>query len=96
MLKNKGIGTAQSDTYTLLAVSGNQPEGPAGGQAPTPDIHAFGVNTIVGPLKWDATGDPLGTGLLTQWQNGTLQVVAPKAAATSKTIVNPKPGWSAS
>ncbi|MGH8264397.1 MAG: S8 family serine peptidase, partial [Steroidobacteraceae bacterium] len=48
-LKNKGIGTAQSDTYTLLAVSGNQPEGPAGGQAPTPDIHAFGVNTIVGP-----------------------------------------------
>jgi hypothetical protein len=47
-LKNKGIGTAQSDTYTLLAVSDNLPQGPAGGQAPTPDIHAFAVNTIVG------------------------------------------------
>jgi len=59
-------------------------------------LHTHTVNTIVGPLKWDATGDPLGTGLLTQWQGGTLQVVAPKQAATSTTIVNPKPAWSAS
>jgi branched-chain amino acid transport system substrate-binding protein len=59
-------------------------------------LHTHTVDTIVGPLKWDATGDPLGTGLLTQWQGGTLQVVAPKQAATSTTIVNPKPAWSAS
>jgi branched-chain amino acid transport system substrate-binding protein len=36
----------------------------------------------------------VGTGLLSQWQNGTLQVIAPKSAATSNTVVNPKPGWS--
>jgi subtilisin family serine protease len=47
-LKNGGIGTAQTDTYTLLAVSDNLPEGAAGGQSPTPDIRAFGVNTIIG------------------------------------------------
>ncbi|HZF16952.1 MAG TPA: S8 family serine peptidase [Steroidobacteraceae bacterium] len=46
-LKNGGIGPAQSDTYTLLAVSDNLPQGPAGGQSPTPDIHAFGVNTVL-------------------------------------------------
>ncbi len=46
-LKNSGIGTSQSNTYTLLAVSDNLPEGPAGGQSPTPDIHAFGVNTVL-------------------------------------------------
>ena len=59
-------------------------------------LHTHAVNTIVGPLKWDATGDPVGSGLLAQWQGGTLQVVAPKPAATSTTIVYPKPGWSQS
>jgi branched-chain amino acid transport system substrate-binding protein len=57
-------------------------------------LHANTVETIVGPLKWDSTGDPVGNALLSQWQNGTLQVVAPKSAATSNTVVNPKPGWS--
>jgi subtilisin family serine protease len=47
-LKNSGIGTAQTDTYTLLAVSDNLPAGGDGQQSPTPDIRAFGVNTIVG------------------------------------------------
>ena len=47
-LKNSGIGTAQSDTYTLLAVSDSLPVGGAGQQSPTPDIHAFGVNTVTG------------------------------------------------
>jgi subtilisin family serine protease len=46
-LKNSGIGTAQSDTYTLLAVSDNLPEGGAGQQSPTPDIRAFAVNTVL-------------------------------------------------
>jgi branched-chain amino acid transport system substrate-binding protein len=57
-------------------------------------LHKNTVSTIAGPLKWDATGDPVGTGLLAQWQSGTLEVVAPKSIATRNTIVYPKPGWS--
>jgi branched-chain amino acid transport system substrate-binding protein len=56
-------------------------------------LHANTVDTIVGPLKWDATGVPLGTLLLAQWQGGVLQIVQPASAATTKTAVNPKPGW---
>jgi branched-chain amino acid transport system substrate-binding protein len=56
-------------------------------------LHSHTVNTIVGPLKWDSAGDPQGSLLLAQWQNGQLQIVAPKSAATSTTVVNPKPGW---
>jgi hypothetical protein len=48
-LTNNGVGTAQIDAYSLLAVSPNMPEGPAGGQAPTPDIRAVGVNTFPVP-----------------------------------------------
>jgi branched-chain amino acid transport system substrate-binding protein len=58
-------------------------------------LHGHTVNTIVGPLKWDKAGDPEGTMLLSQWQNGTLQVVAPAAAATAKTILTSKPAWGA-
>jgi len=57
-------------------------------------LHANAVDTIVGPLRWGPTGVPVGTGLLAQWQNGTLQVIAPKSSATSDTVVYPKPGWS--
>jgi branched-chain amino acid transport system substrate-binding protein len=51
------------------------------------------VSTIVGPLKWDKSGDPEGTLLLSQWQHGTLQVVAPASAATTKTVLLTKPAW---
>jgi branched-chain amino acid transport system substrate-binding protein len=54
-------------------------------------LHAHTVETIVGPLKWDATGNPGGTLLLAQWQSGAL---APKSAATTTTIVHSKPAWS--
>jgi branched-chain amino acid transport system substrate-binding protein len=57
-------------------------------------LHSHSVDTIVGPLKWDATGVPVGTAMLAQWQQGILQVIAPKSAATSTTVVYPKPGWS--
>jgi branched-chain amino acid transport system substrate-binding protein len=57
-------------------------------------LHSHVVDTIVGSLKWDATGVPEGTLLLAQWQSGTLQIVAPKAAATTTQVVNPKPAWS--
>jgi branched-chain amino acid transport system substrate-binding protein len=56
-------------------------------------LHSHTVDTIVGPLKWDATGVPEGTLLLAQWQSGTLQIVSPQAAATTTQVVNPKPAW---
>lgn len=48
-LNNTGVGTAQNDAYALLAVSDNLPEGSLGGQSPTPDIRAVGINTIPVP-----------------------------------------------
>jgi branched-chain amino acid transport system substrate-binding protein len=56
-------------------------------------LHSHTVSTIVGPLKWDATGIPEGSLLLAQWQNGALRILAPKNAATTTTTVNPKPAW---
>jgi branched-chain amino acid transport system substrate-binding protein len=56
-------------------------------------LHANTVQTILGPLGWKATGEPNGKFLLAQWQSGKAQVVAPAEAATSKTVVNPKPAW---
>ncbi len=56
-------------------------------------LHANEVQTILGPLSWEATGEPKGKFLLGQWQSGKAQVVAPAEAATSTTVVNPKPDW---
>lgn len=56
-------------------------------------LHANEVQTILGPLSWDETGAPKGQFILAQWQNGTVEVVAPADVATSKNVVNPKPGW---
>ena len=47
-LNNKGVGVAQNDGFSLLGVSGDLPEGVRGGQAPVPDLRAFGVNTYGG------------------------------------------------
>lgn len=56
-------------------------------------LHANSVETILGPLAWEASGAPKGKFLLAQWQSGKTQVVAPADAATSTTVINPKPGW---
>jgi branched-chain amino acid transport system substrate-binding protein len=56
-------------------------------------LHANQVTTILGPLRWEATGEPIGKFLLGQWQSGKAQVVAPAEAATTQTVVNPKPDW---
>jgi branched-chain amino acid transport system substrate-binding protein len=56
-------------------------------------LHANKVQTILGPLSWDATGAPRQAFLLAQWQKGKSQIVAPKFVATSKKIVFPKPAW---
>jgi len=46
-LDNQGIGTAQNDAYSLIALSPDVAEGGAGAQAPTPDIASVGVNTFI-------------------------------------------------
>ena len=56
-------------------------------------LHANEVQTILGPLSWEQTGEPKGKFMLAQWQSGVVQVVAPADLATTKNIVNPKPGW---
>ena len=48
-LDNLGAGTAQNDAFALLATSPEIPSGPRGGQSPTPDIAAVGINTIPVP-----------------------------------------------
>lgn len=48
-LTNNGVGTAQNDAYSLLAVSDDLPEGGLGEQSPTPDIRAVGINTFPVP-----------------------------------------------
>ena len=48
-LTNNGVGTAQNDAYSLLAVSPDMPEGGPGEQSPTPDIRAVGINTFPVP-----------------------------------------------
>ena len=56
-------------------------------------LHANEVNTILGPLRWDATGAPQADFLLAQWQDGKSQIVLPKDVATTETVVQPKPDW---
>jgi branched-chain amino acid transport system substrate-binding protein len=56
-------------------------------------LHTHTVQTIVGPLKWDKSGVPEGSLLLSQWQGGALQIVAPKSAATSNHVIATKPKW---
>lgn len=56
-------------------------------------LHANKVETILGPLSWDASGRPQGDFLLAQWQSGGVNIVAPKAAATTDKIIFPKPAW---
>jgi branched-chain amino acid transport system substrate-binding protein len=56
-------------------------------------LHGNEVTTILGPLSWNDKGEPEGDFLLAQWQDGKVQIVAPQSAATTDTVVNPKPGW---
>ncbi len=56
-LDNQGVGIAQNDAYALVATSPAMPEGPRGGQSPTPDIAAVGVNTIPVPAGF-CSGSP--------------------------------------
>ncbi|WP_243709587.1 amino acid ABC transporter substrate-binding protein [Micromonospora sp. 15K316] len=50
------------------------------------------VETVVGPLSWDATGKPKGAHMIQQWVGGEIQIVLP-ADAKETDIVYPKPAW---
>jgi branched-chain amino acid transport system substrate-binding protein len=56
-------------------------------------LHANQVDTILGPLRWDATGAPQSDFLLAQWQHGESKIVLPKEVATTDNVVVPKPDW---
>ena len=56
-------------------------------------LHAHSVDTVVGPLSWDETGRPQGELLLGQFQDGTVQVIAPAEAATVDEVLYSKPAW---
>src|SRR5919109_3412689 len=56
-------------------------------------LHANTVNTILGPLHWDATGAPQSDFLLAQWQQGESEIILPKEVATTDSVVHPKPDW---
>ncbi|MBP2330289.1 branched-chain amino acid transport system substrate-binding protein [Kibdelosporangium banguiense] len=56
-------------------------------------LRANEVPTILGPLRWAANGEPQTSFMLAQWQNGKVEVVSPKQAATTEKVVFPKPGW---
>jgi len=56
-LNNTGVGTAQNDAYSLLAVSPDIPEGGRGEGSPTPDIRAVGINTFPVPAGY-CSADP--------------------------------------
>ena len=49
-IKNKGVDTANIEVYNLIALSDDLPEGPRGGQNPTPDFRAAGVAFYPGSL----------------------------------------------
>src|SRR3954463_14343896 len=49
-------------------------------------LHKNEVESILGPLAWDETGAPTKQFLLAQWQNGAVEIVAPKDAATTDTV----------
>ncbi|MBI1350607.1 MAG: ABC transporter substrate-binding protein [Actinomycetales bacterium] len=57
-------------------------------------LHANSVETILGQLSWDEIGRPQGDFLLAQWQDGSVEIVAPEGASTNGgNVIVPKPAW---
>lgn len=55
-------------------------------------VHANTVDTVVGPLSWDATGKPQGAHMIQQWVGGDIKIVLP-AEAKEAELIYPKPAW---
>lgn len=55
-------------------------------------VRANKVETVVGPLTWDATGRPQGAHMIQQWIGGEIRIVLP-APAKEADLIYPKPAW---
>jgi branched-chain amino acid transport system substrate-binding protein len=55
-------------------------------------LHSHPVDTVVGPLKWDAQGRPQGAHMIQQWVKGKIQIVLPENLKEAD-LVFPKPAW---
>ncbi|WP_250030157.1 amino acid ABC transporter substrate-binding protein [Paractinoplanes maris] len=55
-------------------------------------LHGNQVETVVGPLSWDATGKPQGAHMIQQWVGNDIKIVLP-AEAKEADLVYPKPAW---
>lgn len=72
-LKNRGVGAAQLNGYTLLATSPNTPPGGRGDQAPSPDLRAVGVATYPVSTQVCSSGY-LWSFAVNMWERETLPV----------------------
>ena len=72
-LKNRGVGAAQLNTYSLLATSPNTPPGGRGENAPRPDLRAVGVTTFPVPVEVCTSGY-LWSFAVNMWERETLPV----------------------
>jgi branched-chain amino acid transport system substrate-binding protein len=50
------------------------------------------VETVVGPLRWDAQGRPQAAHMIQQWVDGKIQIVLPEDLKEAD-LVYPKPNW---
>lgn len=72
-LKNRGVGAAQLNAYSLLATSPNTPPGGRGENAPRPDLRAVGVTTFPVPVEVCTSGY-LWSFAVNMWERETLPV----------------------
>ena len=55
-------------------------------------LHENEVETVVGPLSWDAQGRPTGAHMIQQYVDGEIQIVLP-AETKEADLIFPKPEW---
>lgn len=55
-------------------------------------VRTHQVETVVGPLKWDDKGRPLGAHMIQQWVGGAIRIVLPENLKEAE-MVFPKPAW---
>jgi branched-chain amino acid transport system substrate-binding protein len=56
------------------------------------ELHQGTYQTVVGPLSFDETGQPLGDYMLLQWQGDNFNIVAPDSSAQAEAVW-PKAEW---
>lgn len=55
-------------------------------------LHEHEVETVVGTLRWDERGRPLGAHMIQQWVKGTIRIVLPEDVKEAD-FLYPKPSW---